>query len=290
MQLSTANICQIQKNQVILQKLKDCVIMKKIFSSVLLLAAVVLLLDSCANGKNFTYFENMDEVSLAASKGLYDARIMPKDELTITVGSTEPEASASFNLMSMMQTNNGLNQMMQKNYTYLVENDGTINFPHLGRIKCVGMTKLELQNYITEQIAPYFSADEHPIVTVRMSNYRVTVIGEVGGARVVDVNSEKMSIIEALASAGDLGLHGKRDKILLVREDATGEKSAHMLDIHDANIFNSPYYYVQQNDIIYVNPDKIKARTSNTDPNVSTYMSYISFLLGLATLLVGIFK
>lgn len=264
--------------------------MKKVFRSIILLAAVVALLASCANSKNFAYFENIDEISLAASKGLYDAKIMPKDELTITVGASNPEAAASFNLTSMMQSTGGANQVMSKNYTYLVENDGTINFPHLGRIHCVGMTKLELQNYITEQIAPYFSADEHPIVTVRMSNYRVTVIGEVGGARVVDVNSEKMSVIEALASAGDLGLHGKRDKILLIREDATGEKSSHMLDIHDANILNSPYYYVQQNDIIYVNPDKIKARTANTDPSISTYISYVSFALSLATLMVGIFK
>lgn len=262
-------------------------------SPVFLLAVLVLMLMyGCKSAKNVAYFQNIDTTSLKASAGLYSARIMPKDELTITVNSTDPAASAPFNL-SVSGTTNNTSQFMstqQMLVSYLVDNDGTINFPKLGKIRVAGMTKQELQNYITEKIAPNFADGETPIVTVKMSNYRVTVMGEVASPRVVSVSSEKMSVLEAIASAGDLGIYGTRTDVLLLREDGNGEKSAHRLDLTDANIINSPYYYVQQNDVIYVTPNKTKAKNSDIGQSTTLWFSFTSILISLTSLLYNILR
>jgi polysaccharide export outer membrane protein len=134
------------------------------------------------------------------------------------------------------------------------------------------------------------AATENPVITVRMASYRVTVIGEVGGPRVIPVTTEKMSIVEALAQAGDLSIYGKRNNILLIREDAQGNKSAHRLNIMDANILNSPYYYLQQNDIIYVEPNSVKVTNSSIGTSTSLWVGLTTSLLSLAALIVSILK
>ena len=265
--------------------------MKKLLALFFAVASLTMIV-GCKSAKEVAYFQNIDSVSLAASKGLYTARIMPKDELTITVNSTDPSAAAAFNLSVSQTTSNSSNNLssQQSLITYLVDNDGMINFPKLGRIHVAGMTKQELQDYIAEKIAPNFSEDEHPIVTVRMSNYRVTVMGEVTSPKVVNVSSEKMSVLEALANAGDLSIYGTRKDVLLIREDATGQKSAHRLDLTDANIINSPYYYVQQNDVIYVTPNKTKAQNSGIGQSTTLWFSFTSILVSVASLLYNILR
>ncbi len=264
--------------------------MKKLLAFFFAIASLTMIY-SCRSAKDVAYFQNIDSISLAASKGLYTARIMPKDELTITVNSTDPSAAVAFNLSVQQTSGNSTNLSTQQALvTYLVDNEGMINFPKLGRIHVAGMTKQELQDYIAEKIAPNFSADEHPIVTVRMSNYRVTVIGEVTSPKVVNVSSEKMSVLEALANAGDLSIYGTRTDVLLIREDATGQKSAHRLDLTDANIINSPYYYVQQNDVIYVTPNKTKAKNSDIGQSTTLWFSFTSILVSVASLLYNILK
>ncbi len=264
--------------------------MKKLLAFFFAIASLTMIY-SCRSAKDVAYFQNIDSISLAASKGLYTARIMPKDELTITVNSTDPSAAAAFNLSVQQTSSNSINLSTQQALvTYLVDNEGMINFPKLGKIHVAGMTKQELQDYISEKIAPNFSADEHPVVTVRMSNYRVTVIGEVTSPKVVNVSSEKMSVLEALANAGDLSIYGTRTDVLLIREDATGQKSAHRLDLTDANIINSPYYYVQQNDVIYVTPNKTKAKNSDIGQSTTLWFSFTSILVSVASLLYNILK
>ena len=134
------------------------------------------------------------------------------------------------------------------------------------------------------------NVNENPIVTVRMSSYRVTVIGEVGRPSVIPVTTEKMSIIEALAQAGDLGIYGKRGNILLIREDATGQKHSTRLNLNDGNLINSPYYYLQQNDIIYVEPNKVKAQNSAIGSSTTLWFSVVGIITSLASLLVNILR
>ncbi len=265
--------------------------MKKILIPFVVLAMIVLM-GSCTGSKEVAYFQNIDSLSLAASKGLYDARIMPKDMLTITVSASDPKAVSHFNL-SVSNTLNPTGSLSTGAGTlqgYLVDNDGYINFPIIGRLHVVGKTKSDCEQMIHDKVKPYLAATEDPIVTVRMASYRVTVIGEVGHPTVVPVSTEKMSIIEALAQAGDLSIYGKRGNVLLIREDATGQKQHVRLNLNDANIFNSPYYYLQQNDIIYVEPNRVKAKNSAIGQSTTIWFSFIGIVTSVASLLVNILR
>ena len=254
--------------------------------------AIVLVIGSCGSTKKIAYFQNVDTLSLAASKGLYDAKIMPKDELTITVLTTNPEVSAPFNLTvnSKVGSSGQMSSGGGSLQGYLVDNDGNINFPIVGKLHVSGMTKTECEDMIKEKITPYLAKTENPIVTVRTSSYRVTVIGEVGSPKVVPVTTGQISIIEALAQAGDLSIYGKRDNVLLIREDSTGQKHSYRLNLNDANLFNSPYYYLQQNDIVYVEPNKVKAKNSTIGSSTTLWFSFIGIVTSVASLVLSILR
>ena len=136
----------------------------------------------------------------------------------------------------------------------------------------------------------YLTETENPIVTVKMSSYHITVLGEVGSPGIIPVNTERMTILEAIASAGDLTIFGKRENILLIREDARGEKSVHRLNLNDARLLNSPYYHLQQNDVVYVEPQKIKAKNSFFNQYTSLYFSLVSMIMTAATFVIQLTK
>ena len=213
--------------------------MKKLISFIF---AVTLLLTitSCGTSKSVAYIQNSDSINYDNSRYLYDAKIMPKDQLTITVNTVNPEASTPYNLL--LQNSYYQGRTMSSGggtlMPYLVDNDGYINFPVIGRLKVGGLTKSECENMILEKIRPYMAETENPVVTVRMSSYSVSVIGEVARPGSFQVAREKITILEALAQAGDLTIYGVRDKVKLIREDATGKKEIHTLDLTNANIVN----------------------------------------------------
>lgn len=252
--------------------------MKKVLYSFFLLVAVILM-GSCSASKKVAYFKNIDTLDLSASRGLYDAKIMPKDLLTITVSTTNPQAAAPFNLT----VESGGNTQ-----GYLVDNTGHIEFPIVGKLRVVGLTKNECQDLVRQKIAPYLAATERPIVTVRMASYRITVIGEVGSPGVKPVTTEKMSIIEAIAQAGDLTIHGKRENVLLIREDINGGKTSYRLNLNDANLINSPLYYLQQNDIVYVEPNKVKATGAGMGPATTLGFTMVGLAMSVATFIISL--
>jgi len=259
---------------------------------ILILSAVVILLCSCGSTKNVAYFQNSDEVNLDKSQVLYDARIMPKDVLTITVSTTDPDAAVPFNLTvptpyTQQQRSSYSQAMLQ---SYIVDNAGNIDFPIIGSIHVGGMTKSEAELLIHDRIRPYMSQTENPIVTVRMTNYKFSVLGEVNRPGMYTVTNEKINILEALAQAGDLSIYGVRDRVKLIREDATGRKEIHTLNLNDANIINSPYYYLQQNDVVYVEPNKVKSQNSNIGSMTTLWFSATSILISLTSLLYNILK
>lgn len=267
--------------------------MKKLLLCSVLAVMLTVMMTGCKSYKKVAYFQNIDSISLAASKGLYDARIMPKDELTITVSTTDPKAAVPFNLavsQVLNPTGNISSSSAGSLLPYLVDNDGYIDFPVVGRLHVQGLTKGQCEDLIKSKIRPYLAASENPVVTVRMSSFRVTVQGEVKAPKVVPVSQEKMSILEAITAAGDLTIYGKRDNVLLIREDATGEKHAVRLNLNDANLINSPYYYVQQNDYIYVEPNATASKNSEIGQSTTLWFSATSILISIASLLVTIFR
>ncbi|KJJ86761.1 sugar transporter [Prevotella intermedia ZT] len=258
--------------------------MKKLLLPIMVVT-VILMMVGCGSSKEVAYWQNIDSISLAASKGLYDAKIMPKDELTILVQTTDPLTSEPFNLRSTGQTSS-----KDQITGYLVDNDGMINFPIVGKIHVAGLTKTECEDLIKSKIQPYLARTENPLISVRTSSYRITVIGEVNRPGVIPVATEKISLIEALAEAGDMTIYGKRDNVLLVREDKSGEKHKVRLNMNDANIINSPYYYLQQNDIVYVEPHKVKARNTFFGSNTSIFYSVIGITTSLVSLLITVLR
>ena len=262
------------------------------FSLIALMVAVMVT--SCSSPKNVAYIQNSDYFNSDRSAFLYDARIMPKDILTITVNTVNPEASEPFNLIVSTALNTatanrsiGSTRALQ---SYLVSNEGTIEFPILGTLQVGGLTKSECEKMIHDKIQPFLNAKENPVVTVRMANYKISVLGEVGKPGMFNVGNEKINIFEALAQAGDLTIYGVRDRVKLIREDANGKKEVYTLNLNDANIISSPYYYLQQNDIIYVEPNKVKARNSSISTSTTIWISVTGTLVSLTSLLFNILR
>ena len=260
--------------------------------SFILICFCTMLLASCSSYKSVPYLQNHEVVNqFDEALPLYDAKIMPKDLLTITVNATDPQVAAPFNLTVQSSLNAARSTSLSQQPTlqqYLVNNEGTIDFPVLGRLKVGGLTKNQAEDLIREKLADYLR--EVPIVTVRMANYKIAVLGEVARPGMFTVSNEKVNIFEALAMAGDLTIWGKRDNVKLIREDALGKREIILLNLNDASIVTGPYYYLQQNDILYVNPNKTKAKNSDVGQSTSLWFSATSILVSVASLLYNILR
>ena len=256
------------------------------------LCVMLSLLRSCMATKKVTFFENKDEINTALSKTLYEAKIMPKDILQIQVFTMTPEAAAPFNLIkgSSSTTTTTSTGGQGTLYDYLVDNDGNIEYPVLGTLHLGGLSKPEAEQLIKNKIKPYLAEKEDIIVHVAMMNYKYAVLGGVKAPGLYSARNEKVTILEAIAQAGDLTTFAYRDRIFLIRENAEGQKDFHQLDINDANIINSPYYYLQQNDVVYVEPRKIETRNAFISANTSIWVSLTSALMSIATFIIALSK
>ena len=256
--------------------------------SLFIIGLCALLLSGCSSYKKVPYLQDADAVNnLQQELPMYDAKIMPKDLLTITVNTSDPEAAAPFNLTVQSSVNAGRSTSLTQQpalQQYLVSNEGTIDFPVLGSLQVSGLTKSEAENLIRQKLGAYLK--ESPIVTVRMTNYKISVLGEVAHPGMFTINNEKVNIFEALALAGDLTIWGMRDNVKLIREDAAGQRQIIDLNLNKADIITSPYYYLQQNDILYVTPNKTKAKSSDIGQSTSMWFSGTSIFVSLINILV----
>ena len=251
------------------------------------------LLVACQSYKKVPYLQNMESVQqVEQQEKLYDAKIMPKDILTIVVSCTNPELAVPFNLVIVTPNNTSLNNTTTTAQpvlqTYLVDNKGKINFPVLGELELGGLTKQQAEALIIDKLKPYVK--EVPIVTVRMINYKISVIGEVAHPGIFTISNEKVNLLEALAMAGDMTVYGLRNNVKLIREDAIGRQEIITLDLNKTETIFSPYYWLQQNDIVYVTPNKAKARNSDVGNSTSLWFSATSIVVSLASLLFNILK
>lgn len=262
--------------------------MKKLY---LLFFLLPFVLTGCSSYQKSLYLQNDAVINQSTQGQLYDFRIMPKDILTILVSTTDPAASAPF--YRRIGQEKGIQPMQQgmqnaELLDYLVDNEGQIDFPVLGKIKVSGMTTRECEAVIREKLKSYLN--EVPNVTVRSSNYKFSVLGEVNRPGTYTVKDEKVTIFEAIAQAGDMTLFSIRDDVQLLREDNEGRRQVVHLNLNDANITQSPYFYLQQNDVIYVKPTKAKVRTNTFNSNASMWITILSVLTSISTLVIAITK
>lgn len=252
--------------------------------------AVLVSLSSCSSHKEIAYLQDQEGSVRAAMDSLYDARIKPKDLLTITVNTFDKEASLPFNLMYPSSSPNGYSNNIGENVMqkYLVGNDGCIDFPVIGTIKVGGLTKKEVESYLRGRLSAYLK--EEPLVNVRMVNYKISVIGEVAHPNTYTITNEKVNVLEALALAGDLTIYGKRKNVKLMRETEKGERLVYTIDLTDKNLIDSPYFYLQQNDVLYVEPNRTKMRNSRYSAMTGQVLTGTSVLVSVAGLIVTLTK
>ena len=248
----------------------------------LFLLAALLAFTSC-NRRNLAYFSDLQGQSTYTEKvsNVTEPKIKPDDLLSITVTSINPEANMLFNQGVIASEGNvGTGGVDKSTLGYVVNSEGLINLPMLGKVELGGLTKEEATRKITEALEEYL---KNPIVNIRYLNYRITVIGEVNRPSTFTVPTEKINLLTALGMAGDLTVYGKRENILIIREEG-GERTMTRVNLNNKNILDSPYFYLQQNDVVYVEPVETKAaQASLTRSNIAIALSAASVLAIILT-------
>ncbi len=242
-----------------------------------ILLLVCSFLGSCVSSEKINYFQDKDETQVINEEVVtFEPTLQVGDMLTINVSALDLESAQPFNLFESQTVAN------QIPLTYIVNADGEINFPVLGKIKVAQLNTKELTNQITDRLGPYL---KNPIVNIRITNFKVSVLGEVRNPGSYTVPNERITVVEALALAGDLTIYGNRQNITLVREK-DGKRVFESIDLTDKKLFDSPYFYLAQNDAIYVSSNKTRVNSSGVGPNTSVIISAVSILITLVAILV----
>lgn len=244
-----------------------------LIASLLLLLSALMGLFSCKAPGNLVYFQNISRDTLlqnTISKSP-SLKIKPDDLLYIGVTSAAAEQSALFNAPQVSAA--GSNASAGGTTGYLVDGTGNIQMYKLGDVAVAGLTRMELKNKLEKELTAYL---RDPVVTIRFLNQRVTVLGEVARPGVLPLANDQVSLLEAIGQSGDLTTYGRRDNVLVIRQ--TGEsKSFHTVNLLDKSVFTSPYYYLQNGDVVYVEPD-VKRKSGTTAQTVSFILSGVSIL------------
>ena len=263
----------------------------------ILTSSLLLLTSSCSHYKDIPYFQNSAEFDGTKGAMLYDMTIKPKDQLSIIVTSTSYEAvepfrvyrPAAIDLTNVRDGGIPMTRYGSQNY-YLVENDGSIEFPLVGKINLVGKTIEQANQTIKEMIAPYFTKDVSYQVNTYIRNYDISVLGEVKNPNTFNIGRNKCTVLEALAMAGDMTIYGKRDNVKILRELPDGTYEVHELDMRDANILNSPYYYLEQRDIAYVEPNEAMVQNAKVGRTTQLWVRGAAITISLGSLLYRVLQ
>jgi polysaccharide export outer membrane protein len=240
---------------------------------------------ACSNPRQYTYFKDIPDTIMnyrIVDTGYNSLTIKADDVLQINISSPNPEATSFFITQGTNAVNSsGVSTPVQVTpNTYLVDKEGGIDVPLIGRVMVKGLTIPAAKNTLKSKVSAYL---KDPIVSVRLQNFKVTVLGEVNRPANYIVPNERVSLLDALGMAGDLTIYGRRENVLLIREQE-GRKTLTRLNLNSSDLFQSPYYYLQQNDIVYVEPNKAKVDAS--DLTTARNVSIIASLAGLATIII----
>lgn len=250
----------------------------------------VLFFSSCSK-RSLSYFSDLERKGVEENRieNSKDLIIQPDDLLSISVTSLSPEANILFNKGEIVPVghsasypgNSGSSPLFQDGY--LVDKDGYIDFPILGKVQLAGLSKEEAKAAVNARLEQYL---KEPMVSIRFLNFKITVIGEVNRPATFTVPTEKITILEAISMAGDLTNFGKRDNVLLLREEQ-GVRKMITLNLNKKDLLNSPYFYLQQNDLVYVEPVRARAaQASNTRNNLGLILSASSVISIILTRLL----
>jgi polysaccharide export outer membrane protein len=240
----------------------------------------ISVLSSCVNTRNAIYLDNIGDAEISRMVDNLEPVIQKNDLLSITVSSPNPAATQIFNTPIITSTQT-LGYTTTQATGFLVNQDGSIEFPILGNVKASGLTKKQLKEDIIKTLTQRQLLTD-PVVTIRYLNYKVTVLGEVAHPTVINVPDEKISLLEALGLAGDMTIYAKRDNVMVIREEE-GKRVVKRLNLNSKDLFTSPYYYLKSNDIIYVEPNKAKISAAS---NTRTWLPVVLSGLSLTAIIV----
>ncbi len=250
----------------------------------LVFVSLSILLFSCGSKKNIVYFQDIDLTSASKSINNYNLVIKPDDKLTINVSALDQDAVKPFNLpvVAFIREGGSVGQATQQ--SYLVDTGGNINFPVLGILKLGGLNRTQATTLITDMLKEYI---KNPIVNIRNVNFKITVLGEVVRPGSFTITNDRITIIEALGFAGDMTIQAERKNVLVIREE-NGVKTYTRVNLTSEEVFNSPVYYLTQNDVIYVEPNNSRIKSSTIGPSTTTTLSVISTLVTVTALIISI--
>lgn len=245
--------------------------MKKI----LLILPLLLLIGACRTQKDVLYFKNIEEAINNTPIEYQSPTIQKGDKLAISVSAMNPELVKPYNLSIV--TTGGVSEKP----TFIVREDGDINYPGIGKIRVLGKTREQIVDELTLEISKYV---QDPIVNIQITNFRVIVLGEVNNPGVVTAENERFNIVDAIAKSGDMSLYAVKDSVMLIRS-VDGVRNQYTVNLGDAKVINSPLFYLKQNDILYVPPTKSKAMELNTKP-----ITAVATVLGFVVAIIALFK
>jgi polysaccharide biosynthesis/export protein len=255
-------------------------------------AILALLVSSCASQKRAWYLQDANPFTPEQIAESGQIRIKPLDRLTIVVNSKDPELAVPFNSSTSLSSVTGVasyssatNQSLQ---IRTVDENGMLDMPVIGKIDCKGKTRSELAQLIADKIVEGGYIND-PSVNVQFADMKISVVGEVARPGQYDVTRDKISIFDALAMAGDLTIYGIRTDVAVARE-VDGVRTIEYLDLTSKDLFNSPAFYIQQNDVIYVKPNKYKTQAGEISQNRNFYLSLVGTAISVATLIITLTK
>ena len=254
----------------------------------LLVAICAVLLSSCKTQEKILYFQDIQLNKNEPVVGTRDIRLQPKDQISIIVNSKDPQLAALFNLATSSNQvgASGGSSSSSKISGYTLDDKGEIDFPVLGKIKISGMTKSEVAEHVKSSLIEANLIND-PVITVEFMNLYVTVLGEVSSPGKYMISKDQITLLEALSMAGDLSIYGIRDGIYVIREE-NGQRITYKTDIRSKNLFASPAYFLKQNDVIYVEPNKAKTKSSRIGSATGIIFSVVGVLFSAVNLVMNI--
>lgn len=242
----------------------------------------MFLILSCESRKNIVLFQNIEELSKSQSELNNDPIIQVGDLLNISVSAIDMEAVKPFNLPVVAVNNiSGTVNGVPKQQGYLVLTDNSIIFPIIGKVNVGGKSIEEVRHVLTEKLKLYVKS---PIVNINIINFKITILGEVKTPGTYPIENQRVSLLQAIGMAGGLNIQGKRNNILVIREE-NGQTIHHSIDLRKNDFFNSDYYFLKQNDVVYIEPNKTKINSSKYGPAVSVSVSIASVIITLISVL-----
>ena len=255
--------------------------MKKIVALLLFIG----LMYSCATKDDVVYFNGMNSTDNSIGLDSYSPTYHIDDELVIIVNALDAEAARPFNKSSVSVSIDILDARgRERIQTYRIDPDGNINFPVLGKIKIAGLNRTQATTMLQDKLTDYI---KNPIVDIETVNYRITVLGEVARPGTFTATNERITLVEALSLAGDLTIYGERENVLVI-QDYDGKKTYTRVNLKSDDLFNSPVYYLSQGDVVYVEPNKTRAKNSAIGAQTGVILSSLGLLISMTALVVTI--